>query len=252
MNSRPTLHKVAALLAAIPLTCPGWNSFAFASEPAAGVPTPSHTINEQQILDVVLFPGNRLAGEVVDSSGLPQPNADVVVSLGRHEINRGMTNQSGKFLIEVPRGGVYLVTAGGSAKVVRTWTATVAPPVSKDHVTLAPPAIIRGQNPNVGSSAMPGLLLAAGIAAAIAIPIALSTSRAGDRSSHTSNTAPPPPAGITRKQIRNLRNSNLAHEKCSYADGHTCRRGIKDGQECPSYGNGRLALRTRSRMLHNI
>ena len=190
MITPPSLQKVAALLAAIPLICPGWIQPVSAQEPVPVGWVTSNGATESRVLDIALSE-NVLAGEVVDAVGTPQAETDVVVSQGRDEIARGTTNTSGKFLIEVPRGGVYLVTGGGCVKVVRTWTSTAAPPAARDHVTLSPPAVIRGQDPSGGGNALARLLLLGGIAAAIAIPIALNNSGGGHKHASNNSSAPP-------------------------------------------------------------
>ena len=193
MNSSPTLQKVAALLAAIPLICPGWMQSVSADEPVPVRLATSSGAMESRLVDVLLLSGNVLAGEVVDAVGTPQVEAEVIVSQGRDEIARATTNQSGKFQIEVPRGGVYLVTAGRCVKVVRTWTPTAAPPAARDHVTLSPLAVIRGQNPSGGADSLSRLLFLGSIAAAIAIPIALYNNGRGNGHTSTDTSPPPPP-----------------------------------------------------------
>lgn len=192
MSSRPAIQKFAALLAVIPLSWPGWMQPVFAETTTPVVLATSGGTADARLLDIVLRPGNVLAGELVDSEGMPQADQDVFLSFGRHEIARGTTNKSGKFLIEVPRGGVYLVTSGSCVKVVRTWTSTAAPPAARDHLTLSPATtVIRGQNYESGTNPITRLLFLGGIAAAIAIPIALSNN--GDGHRHTSTDSSPPP-----------------------------------------------------------
>ncbi|HLQ46334.1 MAG TPA: hypothetical protein VK137_16440, partial [Planctomycetaceae bacterium] len=134
----------------------------------------SATASEPRPVDIVLLPGNVLAGAVVDADGVPRPDANLVVLLGHYEIARGKTDQAGEFAIAVPRGGVYLVASGRSVTVVRAWTATAAPPAAQYRVTLSPQSTVaRGQSPAGRMDPLLGLLLVGGVAAAIAIPIAL-------------------------------------------------------------------------------
>ena len=191
MTSRRPLQKLAALLAMIPLTSPGGMPPVSAKEPvSARSLATSATASEPRPVDVVLLPGNILAGEVLDADGVPQPDAKVVVSLGRYEIARGTTNQAGEFVIEVPRGGVYLVASGRSVTVVRAWTATAAPPAAQYRVTLSSHStVVRGQSPAGRMDPLLGLLLVGAVAAAIAIPIALNNNGRDD-APHNASSQP--------------------------------------------------------------
>ena len=169
------LRKFAALVASIPLIIPGSLQPVSAKEPIRTRLASRSQSPEPKPLDVVLLPGNVIAGEVIAADGTRQADAEVVVSVGRYEVTRVSTNKAGEFSVEVPRGGAYVIASGSNASVVRAWTAKGAPPHAQHRVTLAPQTtIVRAQGP-VGGGINPllGGLLLAGIAAAIAIPIVL-------------------------------------------------------------------------------
>lgn len=171
----PRLGRFATIVASIPLVLPGSMQPASAGESVRSRLVSKMHVAEPKPFDVVLLPGNVISGEVISADGIPQPEVEVVVSVGRHEVSRATTNQAGEFAVKVPRGGAYVIASGTSASVVRAWTATAVPPHALHRVTLAPQAtIIRAQGP-VGGGVNPllGLLLVGGIAAAIAIPVAL-------------------------------------------------------------------------------
>lgn len=185
------LSKFAALVATIPLIIPDAMQTASAKEPA-----PRHLMSKTQAAepkptDIVLHPGNIIAGEVFAADGKPLAATEVIVQIGRHEVARVSTNQFGEFAVEVPRGGVYLLTSNGGTILVRAWTATAAPPSSLDKITIAPQTtVIRAQSEGGGFDPLLGLLLAGGIAAAIAIPVALNNSGGNDAPKSNTRTNP--------------------------------------------------------------
>ena len=178
-----------ALVASIPLIVPAWSSSALAAEPT---PAKDTTLTNDTVLrpqDVVLLPGNVLAGEVVDSNGNPLADTTVSVFVGRQEVARGMTDQAGEFAIAVPRGGVYWLSCADSLALARTWSAKASPPQAEARVTLSPPPTqtsIRGQSPAApwyagtgpfGLSALGSTAIAAAVATAIAVPIVVAQNR---------------------------------------------------------------------------
>ncbi len=192
MSSVGPVQKLAAVLAAVPLAIPCWQSSAFGKDlrpPQAAVSKSRPA--ELKATDVLLLPGNVLAGGVHDSDGQPIADTEIVVSLGRQEIARGLTDELGEFVIEVPRGGTYLVVTGQTVVLVRAWTGTAAPPKCATRLHLTQSKItVRGQTP-VGGGIDPllGVLLIGGIAAAIAIPLAIN---ANDDDNDNRPSASPP------------------------------------------------------------
>lgn len=174
-----------ALVASIPLVVPAWSSSALAGEPTPAKPAAitNNTVLRPQ--DVVLLPGNVLAGEAVDANGNPLTDTAVSIFVGRQEVARGMTDQAGEFAIAVPRGGVYWLVCGDSIALARTWSAKSSPPQAETRVTLSPPPThtrIRGQSPDApwysgngpfGLSTLGTTAIAAAVATAIAVPIAV-------------------------------------------------------------------------------
>ena len=170
--------KVVALTAVLPLAIPSLphsvNAFELPSQRRDAI-APKVARTDPRPTDVKLLPGKILAGTVLDENGKPLADTDVVVIFARQEVIRGCTNDAGEFSVELPHGGVYWLVAGPCVLVVRTWTAAVAPPGTDTRVTLTPQSlVIRGQGPVVPPiDPFLGLLLAGGVVAAIAVPIAL-------------------------------------------------------------------------------
>ena len=191
MALQSRLNKLVAFIALAPLSIPGPMQSAIAKEPVRSRLVTKTQANEPKPIDVVLQPGNIIAGEALSADGVPLAESDVVVHLGRHEVTRVTTNQLGEFAAEVPRGGVYVVSSSAGALLVRTWTATAAPPNSLYRVAITPQTtVIRAQNSDGGFNPLLGLLLAGGIAAAIAVPIALNNSGGNDSPKNTTRTNP--------------------------------------------------------------
>ncbi|MCX7421579.1 MAG: hypothetical protein NT013_18815 [Planctomycetia bacterium] len=185
------LSKFAALVATIPLIAPGAMPSASAKDPARPRLMSKTQVVEPKPTDIVLHPGNIIAGEVFTADGKPLAETEVIVQIGRHEVARVSTNRLGEFAVEVPRGGVYVVASNGGTLLVRAWTATAAPPTSLEKITIAPQTtVIRAQNQGGGFDPLLGLLLAGGIAAAIAIPIALNNSGNNDAPKSNTRTNP--------------------------------------------------------------
>lgn len=132
MRQRISWKTWLALVASIPLMVPMWSSSSLAAEPTRAKPKPLTSGSSLRTQDVVLLPGNVLAGEVVDSNGNPLADTAIRAFVGRQEVARGMTDHSGEFAITVPRGGVYCLSSGNSIALARTWSAKASPPPSRD------------------------------------------------------------------------------------------------------------------------
>ena len=168
MALQSRLNKLVAFIALAPLSIPGPMQSAIAKEPVRSRLVTKTQANEPKPIDVVLQPGNIIAGEALSADGV-----------------------LGEFAAEVPRGGVYVVSSSAGALLVRTWTATAAPPNSLYRVAITPQTtVIRAQNSDGGFNPLLGLLLAGGIAAAIAVPIALNNSGGNDSPKNTTRTNP--------------------------------------------------------------
>lgn len=79
-------------------------------------------------IDIAMYQGKVLVGQVVNEKGAPKVNAQVVVQSTTGEKANVVTNKSGYFAANLPRGGTYAVTESGATTIVRAWTANTAPP----------------------------------------------------------------------------------------------------------------------------
>ena len=191
MALHSSLGRFAAFVASVPMVFPGAMQSVSAKEPLRTRLVTKSQVVEPKPTDVVLHPGSIIAGEVLSADGKPLVEAEVIVQMGRHEIVRVITNRFGEFAAEVPRGGVYVVSSSAGALLVRAWTASAAPPNSLYRVTVMPQTtVIRAQDSGGGFDPLLGLLLAGGIAAAIAVPIALNNSGGDDSPKNSTRTNP--------------------------------------------------------------
>lgn len=186
------ISKFVAFIAAVPLLHPGWQQGALAEEPevASEIVARSRPV-EATVIDIVMLPGNIVAGELRDADDRPIGNAEIAIIRGRETIARGMTDKQGEFAIEVPHGGTFLVFSKQSSRLVRAWTASAAPPKSKTRIHLtASRTIVRGQSPGPGMGMDPflGLFLVSGVIAAIAIPLAINANDDNDSPRDTTPT----------------------------------------------------------------
>jgi hypothetical protein len=144
------------------------------------------------IRDVELKPGGLLVGRLLDASGRPVAKAPVSVLAGERCIARTDTDKSGVFAVIGLRGGVHQVRAANTGGVYRLWAADTAPPQAPTSVELvSDETVIRGQwGPPPGNGllkqakvmATNPFIIGGVIAAAVAIPLALSDDDNGPQS----------------------------------------------------------------------
>ena len=172
----------AAWLACLGMLVPALPARAQAPTPAPAKTeaTPAKTL----ITDVSLHDGGKLYGMVVDAQGLPMPGADVTISQAGKVVGRAKTDALGQFSSGALRGGVYQVAAGNGVSTLRVWEASAAPPAARPvALVVGSQTVVRGQRSFGSMVCSDALILAAIIAAAIAIPIAISNSDNAEPSS---------------------------------------------------------------------
>ncbi len=128
--------------------------------------------------DIALREGGLLVGQVVNSQGNAVVNAPVSIRYANHEVVRTASDERGVFAARGLRGGQYeLLTEQGSS-TCRLWAADTAPPSAKPSALLVSGnSMVRGQGAvqnGIGWMKTHPYLTGTAIAAAIAIPIAVS------------------------------------------------------------------------------
>ena len=128
-----------------------------------------------QIADVALRDGGVLVGQMVNGQNAPQSGVRVSLQdVQNREVAAAVTDHQGSFAISGVRGGVYQVVTSQSRQVYRVWSPGIAPPSAQQGVLLVTPGqTVRGVlGDGTGIGPWGGALIGAGIATAVAVPVA--------------------------------------------------------------------------------
>ena len=171
------LQVVAAFLACLGVLIPA--PLLCGEMPPVPVPPFARSPN---IVDIALHEGGTLLGLVVDSQGRPSPRGAVALRHVNREMARTFADQNGRFVVNGLLGGTYEIAAAGTTGLYRLWAANTAPPSAQPVVVIVEGGVrVRGQQPAAQLLGNPWVLTAV-VAAAIAVPVAL-TSRQTDPAS---------------------------------------------------------------------
>lgn len=146
------------------------------SRPAAAAPAePAAAASPAlEIVDVALSAGGGFSGQVVDGQGRPLGNTAVMVCQQQKVAATTTTDGSGRFTVHGLQGGMYQVASGQGVKNCRLWADGTAPPAAQNSaLVVSSGQIVRGQGGLRYWLTNPWVLSIA-VAAAIAVPIALS------------------------------------------------------------------------------
>ena len=178
MNAMQSARHAIVALSAIGLLIP--RAAIAAPQPSAAPRTSALPVvappQSSSVLDVALDNGGILHGQVVDPQG--KPLAGVGVQLWRQQRSAGTatTNAGGYFELAGLQGGIYQVDAAQSHDTWRLWAPRTAPPAAQPAaMVVAGGNTARGQM-GAGRYWIPALVVTGIVAAAIAIPIAVSNS----------------------------------------------------------------------------
>lgn len=106
-----------------------------------------------KILDVSLQQNGVLAGQVVNTQGVGQANAKLVVRAQDGRVIPCQTDKTGKFVAQLNSGGTYSATYGEGTVLFRAWTNQTAPPVaSKGVVLVSNSTTVAGQSCGCGQT----------------------------------------------------------------------------------------------------
>jgi hypothetical protein len=132
-------HKLVLWLAAIGLVIPQLPAAAAGSHPSAQA-------GQVSIADVALTKDGLLRGQAVDRTNTARAGATITVYAGDKAVGETKTDALGNFAVRLNKGGVYQVTDGQSATLVRVWTDQSQPPAAKPGVLLVSGGdVTRGQ-----------------------------------------------------------------------------------------------------------
>jgi hypothetical protein len=87
-------------------------------------------------VDVSLSQDNLLRGQLVNGEGIPKAKSQVTLASGGEVVARGVTDEQGFFALKVEKGGVYALSDGETATLVRAWTSQAAPPSANNGVLM--------------------------------------------------------------------------------------------------------------------
>jgi hypothetical protein len=133
--------------------------------------------------DVSLDSAGYLHGLVVDGHGVPVADQAVVLGQTGRQFAHVRTGAAGRFRVGPVRGGTYLLSSGGHGRLVRAWAPHTAPPAAaKTVLVVAGDEVVRGQMPLEEFFASDAVIVCGLVAAMIAVPIAVSTSKSKPRS----------------------------------------------------------------------
>lgn len=139
------------------------------------------------VADVTLRDGGVLLGQVIRPEGAPLPNLPVSLVRSGKELAPSTTNTTGYFAFSGLTMGTYEVVTPAGIGVCRVWTAETAPPGALPGIVIVnTQATVRGQYDARTFAGMVGkpLVLGGLVAAAIAVPVAVSNANRTPASSH--------------------------------------------------------------------
>jgi len=114
--------------------------------PILGASPINNETTKPKVLDVRLTEAGKLVGQIVNSSGVAKADAQVVLTSGVKSLVATKSDKLGRFMLPVPKSGVYRVAIADQAFTVRAWQSKVAPPNAKlGMLCIADDTIVRGQ-----------------------------------------------------------------------------------------------------------
>lgn len=126
------VRGAAVSLAALGMVMPQTQVFAQQGETKAPVVVKN---DAKLAADVVLVEGN-FTGRVVDHTGTPLVNREVVVKQAGKEVARVSTNEKGVFSVKNAKPGNYIASSGNTDGNFRVWNEKTAPASAKGHALL--------------------------------------------------------------------------------------------------------------------
>jgi len=133
-----------------------------------------------QMTNVALRDAGILLGQVVDTQGKSKANIPVTLHTGNQQLAVSQSDANGYFAFSGLRGGVYQISATEGQGTFRAWTADTAPPSAQPGALVVDGKdVVRGQccGEGIKHCLCNPWVLGGVVAAAIAIPIALTNGK---------------------------------------------------------------------------
>ncbi len=129
---------------------------------------------EVKPVDVSLADNGKLQGKLLDSQGKPVAGKAIAIHREGKQVAVAKSSADGTFELSGVRGGLYTITSEHGGGLFRLWAPRTGPPSATDFaVVYNDSTIVRGNFGNPKRWLQKPVLLGAGIAGAIALPIAL-------------------------------------------------------------------------------
>jgi hypothetical protein len=137
------------------------------------------------VSDVALAQGGLLTGQVLDEQMRPLAGADVAIYANGRTVATSATDDNGAFAVAGLHGGFHQITTPHAVQNCRFWAAGTAPPRATQGLRIVdgagvvrgqwgPPPMVNGFVRNAKVWATNPFVVGSIIAAAVAIPVALS------------------------------------------------------------------------------
>ena len=139
MNRLKFVRGAVAALVALGLVFPQFS--VIAAGPKTDAKPTVRTVAANSVLDIGLTQGGTFTGRVVDQTGTGLEGAEVVITQGKTEVTRTVTDKQGTFFATNLKGGVFTVASGKTVGTYRLWSEKTAPPSAHEQVL-----IVKGQN----------------------------------------------------------------------------------------------------------
>ena len=128
--------RTALLLACLGMVFP---QVAIAGAP--GAPWQAH-----KTIDVILFQGGQLWGQVVNPQGHPKAGAMVFIRQHDRDVTQVRTDDLGRFSVKGLSGGAYELVTADTSRQIRAWTQAASPPAAAQVALLiVAGTTVRGQ-----------------------------------------------------------------------------------------------------------
>lgn len=138
--------------------------------------------------DIILQDNGTLQGTVVNEFGQPLSKAQLQLFHGDRQVASVISDEEGRFAIRSLRNGTHVIQVEGTAKIVRFWGPSAAPPAAVNSLTIQvqPDPLVRGQA-NTAPSLLTNPLFIAGVVGVTIGTIAIVEHQNDDNKSGGSN-----------------------------------------------------------------
>lgn len=106
---------------------------------------------QPNFVDAKLADDGALYGKVVDAAGVGISDANIILKQNNNTVAQSKSMEGGLFRIAPLNGGIYTAIAGGQPTNLRLWTKNAAPPAVVSEVLLVANNITRAQGCDTGA-----------------------------------------------------------------------------------------------------